>query len=649
MRRASLVLVLAALTGFSADARAADWASFAAAFPSFPCQDGWMACLTGAGPVDPDLRDGALAGQRVGWFDLQATSQFSPFVEFSKYDKVGGAEPVAAADPEPAQPSIDDAYADVEDTPETKAAKEEARRTDVEAAEARKSNDEAKAAAAEAEAQRREAEAEARRQREAEAAARREAEELSRKAAAAASQAQAAERAQLEKEAADAKRRADEAEKQRKAADAAAAAKAKAEDDARRKAAEEEKKRAAAEQAKATADAAARVKLEAERTRQDEERRKQEDAQRAKQEEERRKQEQAAQAAAMGEAQAAQQAAAAAAAEAAALKKQRDDAEKARIAAEAKAAGAADAEAKKAAAAEAARMEAESRRLAEEQKAAEAKRQAEEAKQAEAKRKAEEEARIAEERRAATERADAERKAAEAKKAEEQKRAAEEAARKLAAAQQGGGTEPPPEGGGGGGGDGTCDLLGLEPAATLGKLSGDQIQSCESALSSAAKMTDKKKYSVLLQNNAWSKGDKADWERLVKRHLEEIDESDPDMAFRYALHLGKLGPGRATGAIKYADVALENRSVWTGDTYTSRVYSLYKVKVVAAQSLWKAAEEAHTAAPTDETRKKADDRRNTTKVFAREWYEYAKSIGRDTSDALQVCTSAAGTADYCQN
>lgn len=250
----------------------------------------------------------------------------------------------------------------------------------------------------------------------------------------------------------------------------------------------------------------------------------------------------------------------------------------------------------------------------------------------------------------AAEKAEAAKMAADAKKAEEQRKAAEEAARQAELAK----TRPPdpavaPPAPAGGGGGGSCDLLGLEASATLGKLTPDQISSCEDSLVGAAKMTDKKKYSLLLQNNAWSKGDKAEWEKLVKRHLEEIDESDPDMAYKYALHLGKLGAGRATGAIKYAEVALENRTVWTGDTYTSRVYSLYKVRVVAAQALWKAAEEAHTSAPTDETRKKADDRRNMTKVFAREWYEYAKSVGRDTADALQVCTSAAGTANYCEN
>ena len=36
-----------------------------------------------------------------------------------------------------------------------------------------------------------------------------------------------------------------------------------------------------------------------------------------------------------------------------------------------------------------------------------------------------------------------------------------------------------------------------------------------------------------------------------------------------------------------------------------------------------------------------------TKVNAREWFEYAKSSGKEATTALQLCESAAGTKDYC--
>jgi hypothetical protein len=197
--------------------------------------------------------------------------------------------------------------------------------------------------------------------------------------------------------------------------------------------------------------------------------------------------------------------------------------------------------------------------------------------------------------------------------------------------------------------DASCDNLSkLEPQAMLGKLNDGQIACLEGSYASAPKQTDKDKISRLLMANAYGKGDTRSWEKLIKRHLEEIDQSDPDLCYKYALHLSKGGAGRAPGVIRWSNVALENRTVWTGDTYVSRVSALYKLRAAAAQSIWKAAEEEYAKNPSEDLKKKVEDSRNQTKVFAREWYEYMKSAGKDTTTALQLCISAAGTKDYCE-
>jgi len=299
-------------------------------------------------------------------------------------------------------------------------------------------------------------------------------------------------------------------------------------------------------------------------------------------------------------------------------------------------------------AAERSRLEAEA--AAAKQAAQEAERQRQAALEEERRRA--EEARKAEEER---KRLDAERLAAE----EAARVAAEQAAADAAAAAAAAAPEP-----GGETGDGVAaasaavrppevvkdcsDIVKLEPAAMLGRLSEGQVGCLEGELAGSDKMTTKGKISRVLMVNAFAKGDKKEWERLVKRHLDEIDQSDPDLCYKYALHLSKKGPGSAHGVIRWADVALENRTVWTGDTYTSRVNSLYKLRVVAAQKLWQRAESKHAAEVSDETQADVDKYRNTTKVLAREWYEYAKQAGKDTTKALQVCMSAAGTADYCE-
>ncbi|MBW1880660.1 MAG: hypothetical protein JRJ84_20070 [Deltaproteobacteria bacterium] len=195
----------------------------------------------------------------------------------------------------------------------------------------------------------------------------------------------------------------------------------------------------------------------------------------------------------------------------------------------------------------------------------------------------------------------------------------------------------------------SCDnLVRLEPSAMMGRLTNEQIACLEASLAAADKQTTKDKISRVLMANSWAKGDKRTWESLVKRHLEEIDQSDPDLCYKYALFLSKKGAGRAWGVIKWADVSLENRTAWVGETYKSRVYNLYKLRASAGQDLWKSAEEKHAAAPTDETQSAVEEARGRTKTYSREWYEYAKASGKDTTKALQLCISAAGTAAFCE-
>jgi hypothetical protein len=277
-----------------------------------------------------------------------------------------------------------------------------------------------------------------------------------------------------------------------------------------------------------------------------------------------------------------------------------------------------------------------------EQEAAAA-RQAAEEEAALARQAAEEEARRQEAARAAEEeqkkRQDEEKALAEKQAAEEAARAAEEAA----VAEVDPGEAPPPVA------SGDCsELVKLEPMAMLGKLNDSQTACLEASLAAAPKMTDKDKISRVLMVNAYSKGDPKTWASLVKRHLDEINQSDPDLCYRYALHLSKKGASRSPGVIRWANVALENRTRWTGDTYVNRVNSLYKIKAAASQKLWKKAADDHAAAPTGDSQGMVDKYRNDTKVNAREWYEYAKQSGKDSTVPLQLCVSAAGTADYCE-
>jgi len=182
----------------------------------------------------------------------------------------------------------------------------------------------------------------------------------------------------------------------------------------------------------------------------------------------------------------------------------------------------------------------------------------------------------------------------------------------------------------------------------IGRLSDDQVACLEASFADAERQTDKKKISLVLIANANGKGDRRTWEKLIRRHLEEIDQSDPDLCYAYAAHLARRGPSRAQSVIRWAGVALENRSQWVGETHKSRVYSLYKLRAVASNALWQQAEERHAAAPGAETEQAVERTRGQTKTFSREWYEYAKEAGKDTTTPLQLCVSAAGTSEFCE-
>lgn len=300
--------------------------------------------------------------------------------------------------------------------------------------------------------------------------------------------------------------------------------------------------------------------------------------------------------------------------------------------------------------AQAARQAAEeaAKRAEAERQAAEAARKAQEA---EAKRRAEAEAaRVAAEEQA---RKAQEAAAAQAAQAEAARKAQEAAALAARTSVGNAGTEAvamssAPPASGGGGEAASCDnLVALEVPAMMGNL-GAPVRSClEKSLGSSASQTTRDKISRVLIADAEARRDQGEWERLMKRHLETIDRSDPNLCFKYALHLSRGGASRAPGVIRWADYALENKQQWEGATYTKNVYGLYKIRAQAANKIWEEAEKKAVEDRSEENEQKAERARGQTKDFAREWLDYARASAQDTAGALALCVSAAGNKEFC--
>jgi hypothetical protein len=192
------------------------------------------------------------------------------------------------------------------------------------------------------------------------------------------------------------------------------------------------------------------------------------------------------------------------------------------------------------------------------------------------------------------------------------------------------------------------DLVALEPASMMGKLKDGEIRCLDDTLREVEKQTVKDKISRVLMADAWAKGDLHRWEGIVRRHLTDIDRSDPDVCYKFAKYLSELGPEHSDECMHWAEVALENRTKWQGDVHVTRVNSLYKLRAVAAQHKWEWLEKKYLTEPTEALQLEKDQTRNVVKTLSREWLEYARSSGKDPTMAMQMCLSAAGTAGFCE-
>lgn len=192
------------------------------------------------------------------------------------------------------------------------------------------------------------------------------------------------------------------------------------------------------------------------------------------------------------------------------------------------------------------------------------------------------------------------------------------------------------------------DTMALESPAMLGELSAGQRRCVDARIGSERLQTTKDELSRLLLVNAQAAGDRGEWERLMVRHLEDIDRSDPDLCFSYAIHLHKTKDlDNAEEAVRWADVALENKQRWEGEAHVKRVYGLLRLRAEAGNRLWVDAEKRYQKAATPENDADVRDYRGLAKDTAREWLDYARAAGQSTDTAYKLCMSAAGTREFC--
>jgi hypothetical protein len=199
--------------------------------------------------------------------------------------------------------------------------------------------------------------------------------------------------------------------------------------------------------------------------------------------------------------------------------------------------------------------------------------------------------------------------------------------------------------------DASCDdMMLLESPAMLGELSIGRQRCVDDRISVERLQTDKDKLSRLLLVNASASGDRGEWERLMVRHLEDIDRSDPDLCFSYAVHLHKSKDvENSEEALRWADTALENKQRWEGDAHVRKVYGLLRLRAEAANRLWQGAEKRYQREGGADNDADVRDFRGLAKDTAREWLDFARAGQQPIDTAYQMCISAAGTRDFCRS
>ena len=198
---------------------------------------------------------------------------------------------------------------------------------------------------------------------------------------------------------------------------------------------------------------------------------------------------------------------------------------------------------------------------------------------------------------------------------------------------------------------GCSDLIALEAPALMGRLRPDQISCLEASFESGATQTTKDKMSRVLLINADASNNRTEWARLIRRHLNQIDRSDPDLCFQYAIYLAGGGVSRAERVIRWADYALENKTRWSGTTFQSRVFDLHRLKAQAGNRLWEQTTvDLNNAADNREELIQLESRaRGRAKTFALDWLDFARATGQESSQAMSLCVSVAGNRNYCRD
>ena len=138
-------------------------------------------------------------------------------------------------------------------------------------------------------------------------------------------------------------------------------------------------------------------------------------------------------------------------------------------------------------------------------------------------------------------------------------------------------------------------------------------------LEAAATGTDpavRSEASFVLIVHAYARGNHAEYERLMRRHLTELHTTDAEVAYLYARHLWSKGDA-TDEVLHWARVAMDSRRRWLHNraNYDRMVRSLYDMMVQVSMERAIEVEQQFTANPTNDNRDRAERYKRQARYF----------------------------------
>ena len=195
-----------------------------------------------------------------------------------------------------------------------------------------------------------------------------------------------------------------------------------------------------------------------------------------------------------------------------------------------------------------------------------------------------------------------------------------------------------------------CEDLGsLEADAMLGELQIEIIACLEAQLRLERLQSNKSHISTLLINNDLNKRNWDSWELRVRNHLKNIDRSQPDLTFSFAIFLHNKGSEYYKEALYWTDYTMDTRTQWPeGQSFMTKSNKLFQLRAQLALEIWMQAEKAYTKERTAELDQVSKEARGLATNLAREWLDYARQAELPTEDAFNICISTSIDPEFCK-